>query len=43
MVTQLLRWSTLVCGVLLASSGFAQDDESKEGETAEEAAEPAAA
>jgi hypothetical protein len=41
MVTQLLRWSTLVCGVLLASSGFAQDDESKEGETAEEAAEPA--
>jgi hypothetical protein len=31
-----------VCGVLLASSGFAQDDESKEGETAEEAAEPAA-
>jgi hypothetical protein len=41
MVTQLLRWSTIVCGVLLASSGFAQDDESKEGETAEEAAEPA--
>jgi hypothetical protein len=42
MVTQLLRWSALACGVLLASSGFAQDDdESKEGETAEEAAEPA--
>jgi hypothetical protein len=42
MVTQLLRWSALACGLLLASSGFAQDDESKEGETAEEAAEPAA-
>jgi hypothetical protein len=42
MLTQLLRWSALACGVLLASSGFAQDDESKEGETAEEAAEPAA-
>jgi hypothetical protein len=43
MVTQLLRWSALVCGLLLASSGLAQDDdESKEGETAEEAAEPAA-
>lgn len=41
MVTQLLRCSALVCGVLLASSGFAQDDESKVGETAEEAAEPA--
>jgi hypothetical protein len=41
MVTQLLRWSALACGVLLASSGLAQDDESKEGETAEEAAEPA--
>lgn len=43
MATQLLRWSALACGLLLASTGFAQDDdESKEGETAEEAAEPAA-
>jgi Protein of unknown function (DUF3015) len=41
MVTQLLRWSALLSGVLLASSAFAQDDESKEGETAAEAAEPA--
>jgi hypothetical protein len=42
MRTLQVPWSVLICGLLLASSGFAQDDESKEGETAEEAAEPAA-
>jgi hypothetical protein len=42
MRTLQVRWSVLICGLLLASSGFAQDEESKEGETAEEAAEPAA-
>jgi DUF3015 family protein len=46
MATRLLRWSALVGGALLAYSGLAlaQDDdskESKEGETAEESAEPA--
>jgi Protein of unknown function (DUF3015) len=41
MLTQSLRWSALVTGVLLASGAFAQDNENKEGETAEEAAEPA--
>lgn len=41
MRTMQVRWSVLICGLLLASSGVAQDDESKEGETAEEAAEPA--
>lgn len=35
-----LRWSALVCGVLLAQSALAQDDaESEEGETAEATAE----
>jgi len=42
MRTLQVRWSVLICGLLLASSGFAQDEESNEGETAEEAAEPAA-
>jgi hypothetical protein len=42
MRTLQVPWSVLICGLLLASSGFAQDEESKEGETAEEAAEPAA-
>jgi hypothetical protein len=42
MRTLQVRWSVLICGLLLASSGFAQDEESSEGETAEEAAEPAA-
>ena len=42
MRTNQLRWSALLFGVLLAQTGFAQDDESAEGETAEEAAEPAA-
>jgi hypothetical protein len=42
MRTLQVRWSVLICGLLLTSSGFAQDEESKEGETAEEAAEPAA-
>lgn len=42
MRTTQLRWSALLFGVLLAQTGFAQDDESAEGETAEEAAEPAA-
>jgi hypothetical protein len=41
MTTLQVRWSVLIGGLLLASSGFAQDEESKEGETAEEAAEPA--
>jgi len=43
MKAQLLRWSALLFGALLAQGALAQDDaESKEGETAEEAAEPAA-
>ena len=42
MKAQLLRWSALLFGALLAQGALAQDDaESKEGETAEEAAEPA--
>jgi hypothetical protein len=44
MKATLLQWSAVVGLALLASSGLAQaqdDDESKEGETAEEAAEPA--
>ena len=43
MKAQLLRWSALLFGALLAQGALAQDDaESSEGETAEEAAEPAA-
>jgi DUF3015 family protein len=44
MKATLLQWSAIVGLALLASSGVARaqdDDESKEGETAEEAAEPA--